>query len=79
MDKDKKISIPQWVVNLVVGIFITAILSWGTYQTSVNYAQGAAISVTETRVNAQQKQLDKIEKGVDDMNAWLRDHPQHKE
>lgn len=69
------IKIPQWLMKILVGVILSGALAWASHQTVLTYTQAQALTVVETKQGEQAKQLDRIEAGVNDMNKWLREHP----
>ena len=56
---------PSWVIKLLAGAFLAALIAWASFQTTTNYAQASDIAVIQSDQAHTQEQLNRIEAKLD--------------
>lgn len=65
-------TVPSWIVQVVVGTMITALVAWTTWATATTQKHETRIAVVETRTNGIDESLKEIKANQKDQTQMLQ-------
>ena len=65
--------VPGWLVQALLGLFLTSVIGWATWTTATSHAQETRVSIVETKVDAVTRDIDELKTGQKEMLTILRE------